>query len=166
MQAKSIEAGACADRYRAEQAGVLKRFAFSPQAPTREGKATRWAWLAILQPLRPLLERTIGIPITVFGQQLVAEHAVDRQVDNANIEIVLPALNGISDVHAVRRLPENAQLLAVQSYFGYYRNSAEVQCNNWFQQGIGYLRRLEIKGLPIGGRPGEVLHALLTVFTP
>ena len=161
-----------------EEARFQERVALLPKTPSGKGLPARGARFALPEPVGPTLERAVRISQAVLGQLLVADHPVRPEVGHANLQAVLARGNGISHVEQEGRLPEEAEILAVDLHPGKGLHLAQVQPQPPFGRGgkraarVGLRRSIRppvVADLEIGlihGRAAKILRAGLGAIRP
>jgi hypothetical protein len=146
--------------HRPEEAGGLQRVGGGPVFPGGEGDAPGGrARFSGLEPIRPAGER-LAIPFAVVGVLFVADETVDPEVGDFDFEGVRAALQGIGDLPPERRMPENAEIPAVEADPSDHLDLAEVQPD--FVAG----RVRAIEALRVNRSAGKVADALIRMFLP
>lgn len=97
----------------ADEAGFLQGIGFFPKAPTAEGESAGGAGFSVEKPLGPGSDGAVGVAVAVFGELLVADEAVDPEIDDVDFQGVVAGLCGGRDVEPIWGFPENAKIFAV-----------------------------------------------------
>jgi hypothetical protein len=80
--------------FQREEAGFLQGIGFFPKAPTAEGEAAGGAGFSVEKPLGPGSDGAVGVAAAVFGELLVADEAVDPEIDDVDFQGVVAGLCG------------------------------------------------------------------------
>ena len=80
--------------FQREEAGFLQGIGFLPEAPAAEGKAACGAGFSVEKPLGPGFRGAVIVAAAVFGELLVADEAVDPEIDYVDFQSVVAGLCG------------------------------------------------------------------------
>ena len=78
-------------------------------------------------PLRDDFDGAVGRVIILGRQQFIANQAIDPLVGDKDFELIVAVPSGASDVHAVRRFPQQAEVFAIQANLRQHVHPAQVQ---------------------------------------
>ncbi len=68
-----------------------------------------------------------GVALAVLRQLLVPDHPIGPQVDDLHLQCIVADLGRVRDIHAKRRFPKRAQILAVERHAGHDLHIAQVE---------------------------------------
>ncbi len=144
-----------------QQAGGDERGILRVVSAGRESITAGRARFPGLEPIGPLEQRFKILPVAVQRQLLVADQAVDPEVDDRNLQLVLSGARRAGNVHAIGRLPGDAAILAVQPHPRHHLHRAQVE------QDFGFgILDFGLEGRAVGRRPGVVMDTWVGVLAP